>query len=315
MIEPPLVSILMPVYNSAPVVGRAIQSILDQTFKDWELLICDDGSTDGSPRVITSFSDRRIKYYSNEQNAGSLLTRIFLLSQAKGDFIAFQDSDDFSLPDRLEKQVGLLNSRPEIALCGTWAKYKKNGATIKVKEPPVSYEEIRQRIFVVNTFCSASIMLRKSALANIGFRDYFKGIGNYDYDLTARIAQNHPCVNIPEYLYEVTVRANSNSRSDFDNPLKFESSEIVRILLRERMSKGKDSLDLANKESLREIEHRVLMPYNVDRWLRYDKAINGCINDGFYKEAFKYVFKSFCVDPFSSRPYHLLFYTLKRSIT
>lgn len=113
-----LVNILMPVFNRDVFVCDAIQSIRNQTFQDWELIILDDASTDHTLEVCRSFAneDKRIRVYQNETNLGVGATRNRLLSFATGKYIANHDSDDISAPDRLEKEVRLLDSKPEIGL-------------------------------------------------------------------------------------------------------------------------------------------------------------------------------------------------------
>jgi glycosyltransferase involved in cell wall biosynthesis len=114
----PLVSVLMPVFNRQTIVGDAIRSILQQTFQDWELIILDDASTDKTLEVCRSFAsaDPRITVHSNEQNLGVGKTRMKLNSLASGKYIAIQDSDDISVPERLAKQVQVLESKPEVGV-------------------------------------------------------------------------------------------------------------------------------------------------------------------------------------------------------
>ncbi len=104
-----LVSIIMPSYNTAPYISESIQSVVAQTYGDWELIIVDDCSTDDTDRVVTSFlSDRRIKYFKNERNSGAAVSRNKALQEAKGKWIAFLDSDDLWMPDKLQKQVSFM---------------------------------------------------------------------------------------------------------------------------------------------------------------------------------------------------------------
>jgi len=101
----PKVSVILPTYNRASFIGRAIQSVLNQTYRDFELIIVDDGSTDDTERVVKSFSDERIYYVKHEVNKGAAAARNTGLKMARGEFIAFQDSDDEWLPYKLQKQV------------------------------------------------------------------------------------------------------------------------------------------------------------------------------------------------------------------
>lgn len=314
MISAPLVSVIMPVHNCEGYVQAAIESILKQDYTNWELLICDDASTDGSVEVIRKFSDSRIRLFLNTKNVGSLLTRSFLAKHVKGELIALQDADDISRSNRLSRQVALLCEIGEVALCGTWVQYKRKGRIVRVKQTPETWAAIKSASYISNSFCSASIMFRRWLLESLPlYREYFKDIGNYDYDFTARVANAYPCRNIPEYLYVVTVRANSNSRTwNFANPLKFESAAIVRSLLSERMTSGTDSLERDDHASLQSIEQRLLAAYTSDRWLVYDRIINQYIDQRFFFNALAVSFRCFRVNMFSIRPFKLFLYIIKR---
>ena len=103
-----LVSIIMPSYNTAKYIGKSIQSVLNQTYKNWELLIVDDCSTDDTEKVIKSFDDKRIRYLKNDKNSGAAVSRNKALREAKGRWIAFLDSDDLWLPEKLERQIAFM---------------------------------------------------------------------------------------------------------------------------------------------------------------------------------------------------------------
>jgi len=103
-----LVSIIMPSYNTAPYIAESIQSVIDQTYKDWELIIVDDCSTDNTDEVITSLHDERIRYFKNKKNGGAAVSRNKALRKAKGKWIAFLDSDDLWNPEKLEKQIAFM---------------------------------------------------------------------------------------------------------------------------------------------------------------------------------------------------------------
>ena len=109
------VSVCMAAYNHERYVGTAIQSVLDQTFQDWELIITDDASTDRTPEIIRSFSDPRIKFFSSAHNQGIAANTANCIRESQGTYIAILNSDDMFCPTKLEKQVQLLDSRPEVA--------------------------------------------------------------------------------------------------------------------------------------------------------------------------------------------------------
>ncbi|MCF2446187.1 glycosyltransferase family 2 protein [Dyadobacter sp. CY345] len=114
----PKISVIMPVYNSEQYVFEAINSIISQTFRDFELIIINDGSTDDSEKIILSITDHRIRYFMNSENLGIICTRNFGLQQARCEYIAMMDSDDVSFPGRLEKQYGYMSKNPLAGVCG-----------------------------------------------------------------------------------------------------------------------------------------------------------------------------------------------------
>ena len=108
----PTVSVVIPTYNRAHLVGRAIQSVLNQTYQDFEIIVVDDGSTDNTEEVVKSFNDPRIRYIRHDQNRGGSAARNTGIKMARGEYIAFQDSDDEWLPEKLEKQMKVFKSAP-----------------------------------------------------------------------------------------------------------------------------------------------------------------------------------------------------------
>ena len=120
-IESPLISVIMPAYNTEQYIGEAIQSILDQTYTHFELVICDDGSTDNTYEIAQEYAriDSRIILFRNRKNIGNLRTTNFLFEQCSGEFIAVQDADDVSLPHRLIKSIDTFIAYDDLSIVGT----------------------------------------------------------------------------------------------------------------------------------------------------------------------------------------------------
>jgi glycosyltransferase involved in cell wall biosynthesis len=120
----PIVSVIIPTYNRAHVLARAIQSVLDQTYQDFEMIVVDDGSNDNTEEVVKSFNDPRIRYIRHEGNRGAAAARNTGIKAAKGKFIAFQDSDDEWLPEKLQKQMKVFENAPArvgVVYTGFWS--------------------------------------------------------------------------------------------------------------------------------------------------------------------------------------------------
>jgi len=116
----PRVSVLVPVYNGEKFIKETIAAVLAQTYDDFELILCDDASTDETEKIIASFDDKRIKYVRNNSNLGISVTRNKLIDMAKGEYIAVLDHDDICKPNRLKVQVDFLDKHKDVAMAGSW---------------------------------------------------------------------------------------------------------------------------------------------------------------------------------------------------
>ncbi len=198
MIEAPLISVIMPVYNAALYLHEAIESILNQDFDNFEFIIINDGSTDESESIILSYIDLRIKYVKNETNLKLIATLNKGLSIARGKYIARMDADDVSLPQRFEKQVEFLNQNPEFGLVGS------NAKIIGQEESDISYpitdDDIKFSFIFFNPFIHSSVMIRKSVLDINGLTYDSSKLHVEDYDLWIKLLSFSKGGNIKENL-------------------------------------------------------------------------------------------------------------------
>ena len=118
--RPPLVSIVIPVYNGEKYLAECLDSVFAQTYSNWELVIINDGSSDGTENVILRYQDKRIKYLPNHTNKGIIFSLNRGLQESNGVYIARLDADDVALPSRIEKQVEFLTKNPEYVMCTSW---------------------------------------------------------------------------------------------------------------------------------------------------------------------------------------------------
>lgn len=198
------VSILMPVYNAAPYVGEALESLLAQSFTDFEIVTIDDGSTDGSADVVRRYAERdgRIRLFSRP-NKGISDTRNELLAKANGELIAWNDADDVSLPDRLEEQVGYLGENSRCVAVGTGIRLMDaQGMVLRDWPRPPEHAEIDAGLMhgLGAVIVFASTMMRRDAIEAAGrFRPGL--VGAEDVDLLLRLAERGELANMPEMLY------------------------------------------------------------------------------------------------------------------
>ncbi|GEM_PF-361920 len=208
----PRVSVLMPVYNGEQYLDEAVQSILCQTFRDFEFLIIDDGSTDGTKAILDSYNDERIRLVRNERNMGLTKSLNRGLVLARGDYIARQDADDVSHPERLAKQVQFLESNPQVGMLGTaYQRIDVHGLPLSTVEVLASNSEIQDALLYGNRFCHGSVMLRQKALEAVGNHCYEMAEPAEDYDLWLRMSERFEVANLPEVLYSLRMHSASLS--------------------------------------------------------------------------------------------------------
>lgn len=197
VIAPPIVSVIMPVYNCDAFIAEAIESILHQTFHEFELIIIDDCSTDNTLKVIESFRDKRILLIKKEKNTGYVESLNMAIKISQGKFLARMDGDDISIPDRLAKQVEFLNDNPDVVVCGSWYQLLQSGETVS---NPVENEDIRIALLDYCALGHPTIMIRKDFLVrhNLFYKPAYRPAE--DYELWTRVSTIGKMANIPEVL-------------------------------------------------------------------------------------------------------------------
>lgn len=200
----PTVSVLLCVFNGERYLQEAIYSILDQTFRNFEFIIVNDGSTDESTTILKSYHDPRIIYLSNPTNQGLIASLNKGLSYATGQFIARQDADDISLPNRLDEQVKVFNENPQLVIVGSiFHHIDKTGRHIRIRSTPLSDTDIRWHILFENPFAYSSVMMRTSTLRRHGLRYDKEMLHAEDFDLWSRLLHFGKGENINQPLIKI----------------------------------------------------------------------------------------------------------------
>lgn len=243
--DEPLISVIMPAYNCESYIAQAIESILSQTYKNFELLIVDDASTDLTWNIINQYSDSRIKRRKNSNNIGYLKTVNSIFPLCIGEYITFQDADDWSSCDRLLKQLNLLQKNNKTHLCGTYS--TKFNSIIRVTfKYPLTNKMLKKELNKGRTslFCGASMMLTRSLLEVIGgYRCFFDRIGSEDIDWYIRALEITNGENIPEPLYHYRQHQSSITKTN-KNSLAAVSTDLAYIFHKQRQQDGYDTLHL-----------------------------------------------------------------------
>lgn len=227
----PRISVVMPTYNQqVSYLRESIESILNQTFRDFEFIIIDDGSTDKDMvSVLYEYAqlDSRITVVENRANQGIIASLNRALERATGTYIARMDSDDIALPDRLAKQIDFLDQHPQYVLVGAWVTIiDTEGKEIGGLEFPHTYEMIRSTLLIRNAILHPTWMFRRSLIASVGAYD---GTATHaeDYEFLLRIARNHPIANLPERL--LRYRFNTAGLSFGRNKIQERSALRIRL--------------------------------------------------------------------------------------
>ena len=232
MLDNPKISAIMSVYNGEKYLREAIESILNQTFTDFEFIIVNDGSTDNSLEIIKSYDDERIKIINNEQNIGLTKSLNKALKQARGEYIARQDADDVSLPNRFEEQMKYFDKHPEVALLGTSVSYIDENGKITGKYSVLANPRIHN-FLKDNQFKHGSTMFRKEIVNKLGgYNELFKY--SQDYELWLRITEHFEVAGIAQILYK---SRSHNKKIGFTNR---DESTLYRLIA---MRLAKNELD------------------------------------------------------------------------
>jgi len=199
----PRISVIMPAYNAEPYVTHAIKSILQQTFRNFEFIVINDGSTDRTADLIAAFNDQRIRLICNDRNLGLVVVRNLGMSLAIGEYVALMDADDVAFPDRLLKQFMFMENNPDFAMVGAnMEMIDESGRLISAIKYPAPPEKIPSMLFFGNYFTQSSIMIRRNCLPSVPYRN-FPGVE--DYDLWLRIAARGKVWNLQETLVQYRI--------------------------------------------------------------------------------------------------------------
>lgn len=261
-----LVSVIMPAYKVGPFIKQAIESVLNQTYSEIELLISDDPSPDDTRKVIDSFTDPRIRVFHNEKKLGFIGTLNLLLAETKGAYITGQDADDYAEPKRIELLVNELDNDPELGLCGcNYIHIDENGNTIHTTNYALTHSEIYGSMPDSFPFAPSALLMRREVYEKIGgYHPFFEGMGQEDHYWAFRAMTEFKVKNIPDILYHYRFNSNSIMGNLSNNPDKLHSQQIVKLLINQRKETGTDLLEQKKDHELRAILDEMNKPFTED---------------------------------------------------
>lgn len=229
----PSVSVVMPAYNAAKYIAEAIDSILAQTYTDFEFIIINDGSVDDTEKIIQSYDDPRIVYLKNEVNSGICVTLNKGLDAARGRYIARMDADDISLPHRLAVQVQYMDTHPDIGVAGCLVERFYDDNISNHDFPPSETDPNQCRASLLFSTCVAhpATIIRKHVLVEYGlsYDDRFRGME--DYHLWWRLSQYSSITNISQVLLQYRIHKSQVTQK----PLTEDFMRLHKMFVKQRL--------------------------------------------------------------------------------
>ncbi len=242
----PTISVIMPAYNAQEYIKEAIESILNQTYSDFEFIIINDGSTDKTEDIILSFNDPRIKYIKNSHNLGIVKSLNRAIDLAKGDYIARMDADDISLPHRLERQHTYMNSNPNVDICGSYMiGFGDRESIIKY---PLTHQEIIVRFLFNNSMAHPTIFAKSRFYQEMKYEEIYKDAE--DYALWVKACQKFKFANIDEVLLKYRMHEKQISFSKYQQ--QQEKVKYIKKIILSYLGGGFNNEDIKVLDSIRE---------------------------------------------------------------
>ena len=309
-----LVSVIVPNYNCGRYLDKCIAHLVDQTYTHLEIIICDDASTDNSLEIIRSWQkkDGRIRLLTNMRNEGIVKTSNKCLSEANGAYIMMQDADDWSEPNRVERQVATLEQYDADMCVTNFVAHYVNGKKGYEEVGPSMLLDIRSKEIWGAT---PTLMFRRGILKDIpGYPEYFDRIAGFDRYFIMDILHKHKGYYLNEFLYNWLIHPHSDHRSiQLKQPrylTKMVSNDIYLELKRQRIETGTDWVKENNFDALKKYEQELIKNEELiaDR-LRVFACIQ--IDHGNYKSARKLLWAAIKTAPFFTRNYYSLIYFIR----
>lgn len=308
-----LVSVVVPNYNCEEYLDKCLEHIVNQTYPNWECIVCDNGSSDRSVEIIQKWAakDSRIRVLINEVNQGLINCYNRMFFDAKGDFIMIQDADDWCDVTRIEKQLAVF-AKHNVGLCLT------NSVFYSPLASPDYQKKTGSGLIVASSdevWAPATIMFKREILEHIpGFHKYFDRLTSYDRYLILEILDMYGGYYLDEYLYYVWARPNSDHRSiDLTEPralLKILSHDIYKILKEQRIKTGTDLLKSKDEKGMKALEEKML---NDKQYLADKLRMYACIqiDHGNFADGQYLLLEAIKTAPFFVKNYQSLLYLLR----
>lgn len=310
-----LVTVVVPNYNCAEYLDKCLEHVVNQTYKNLEIIVCDNASTDNSVEIINNWAakDGRIKVLTTEVNQGGLKCYNRMFAVATGEYVMIQDSDDWCDLERVAKQAAVLDNH-DVGCCMTNSVFYYKNAETEYPDRPGSRIYTRKDI-LDEDWAPATIMFRREVLDELGaFNLYWDKVTSYDNYFIMDIIDRYKGYYLDEYLYFVWARHNSDHRSidlsKTNGVRKLISFDLYKFLRQQRFETGTDMLKEEQYELLKEHEDAMMN----NRIFIADKIrMFACIqiDNGFYDNAWELLKQAIKIAPLHITNYQSLFYLLR----
>ena len=306
----PLVSVLMPAYNAEEFIKKSIQSILNQSYHYFELLIVDDCSNDDTYKLINEFNDPRIVILKNNKNLGYLKSCNKLFEICKGDYITFQDADDWSHQFRIEKLLNVMLENSNLGLCASRHSIVINNTSSDSVEISSPLNFLRREIPFNFPCLGSSVMISKRALNDIGgYHPFFDRLGGEDLEWISRVVDHFDSFVIDSVLYFYRYSTHSITNKNY-KLASIIMNEMLRYGILKRRTSGINPFDeFLNKEISWIINEMGLSNSRISELYRIRAAHD--LDKKKVKEAYECLKESFRYKVFSVRNFQTLFYLIR----
>lgn len=309
----PLVSVIMVTYNAMSTIEATVNCIVNQTYQNWELIISDDASPDGTGDWLKKLDHPQIKVFANKKNQGYIRNKNFAFRQATGDLLTQLDGDDLSPLNRLELQVNAFRNNPGIKIVGGNYRLIDMNDVVFADAKHYDADFVITEIMEAYPFWFPNLMFRKEIVEEFGlFNEYFIGLYGDDYYWAMTVNKKYPIYFVKEPIYDYRLNMGSITNV-MDNPRKSIVSEIISELKNQQITRGTDWLEEGKPELLQAFEQKLLtdkkiMSQKYRIWAA--KAID--VKD--FAQARRLIKKSFALNPFNRTLLNTIFYYIKRSV-
>ncbi len=269
------ISVVMPAYNASRFIGESIESILNQTLKNFELIIVNDGSTDDTVDIVNSYNDPRIRLIHNPENLGIVATLNNGITEARSEFIARLDADDIAVANRLEEQLKYMLANPDVELLGTWAKTFTDNVHDS-EDWTISNRDLTFNLLFFNPIIHSSVVFRKSTILREGM--YRQNYAE-DYDLWSRLLHKYKMYVLEQPLVFYRLTDVSLCRVVFKDECAIDAQKIALRNIRHYMGEGYELPDsvldmLSDKLStIRQTQDLSLMKRSIEYYDEITAAI------------------------------------------